>query len=218
MNPDTALVLTWVVVVAVIAGYVWFVAWRYRVDKRKKAGERKTDDQLTAALARLGTPPPAAEPTAVEPTEPTGSAAPTPEPTPTRTPAPTPSPPPSPTPTVTPVTPEAATVASSLRGITLPDDLVPLTTMAERELVGDRVAFWTDTAAATTVGPAFADELERLGYTVQPLDERTLLADRDATHLTVMIHPNAGAAVIGTLPGFTTVPPTSVVVEVWLPR
>jgi hypothetical protein len=67
------------------------------------------------------------------------------------------------------------------------------------------------------VGPAFADELERLGYSMSPLDERTISATRDGAELMVVIHPDGRGATVGGQVGFPSVPEFSVVIEVWVP-
>jgi hypothetical protein len=110
----------------------------------------------------------------------------------------------------------APTVAEALTGISLPNDLAPLTSMAARGGTGDRVAFWT-TVPPEVVGPAFGDELERLGYTVTPLDEDTLAAQRGDAHLIAIIHPDGPKATIGGQQAFETVPELSTVIEVWIP-
>ena len=79
------------------------------------------------------------------------------------------------------------------------------------------MVFWTDRAPVEIVGPAFADELERLGYGVVTLDERTLSAHRDDDRLMVMVHPDGNRAIIGDQLAFSTVPERSVVIEVWVP-
>jgi hypothetical protein len=110
-----------------------------------------------------------------------------------------------------------ATVAELLSGISLPNDLVPLTTIGPRTGAGDRVAFWTDRAPAEIVGPAFADELERLGYGVSTLDAQSLSAVRDGDRLLIVIHPDGAVANVGGQLAFTSVPENSVVIEVWVP-
>ncbi|MEY2422609.1 MAG: hypothetical protein QOI95_2676 [Acidimicrobiaceae bacterium] len=196
MDPKVVLVLTWILAALVVAAYIWFVVWRYRVEQRKKAADDVTDTAMSDAIARTAqrmAPPPTSSPTAV------GSAVV----------APTPPPPFA-------ASPEA-TVAGVLAGIALPHDLVPLTTIAPRPAVGDRVAFWTDRAPAEIVGPAFAAELERLGYKVIALDERTLSAQRESDRVLVMIHPEGNQATIGDQLAFSSVPEGAVVIEVWLP-
>jgi hypothetical protein len=90
-------------------------------------------------------------------------------------------------------------VAEALSGISMPHDLVPLTTIAPRPGVVDQVAF-SSKLSVDVVGPAFADELERLGYAVTPLDERSLAATRGDDALVVYIHPAApGTAQEGTV-------------------
>jgi hypothetical protein len=215
MDPSVVLILTWVVAGLVVGLYIWFVVWRYRVDRRKKAAALQEDDALTRALDRLTVTPPPTEDQVITPvvaapppTRETSTSAPSPEPmaTPASSPASTPAP------------PDAATVASTLSGIRLPNGLVPLTTMASRTNTGDRVAFWTNEAPVEVVGPAFSDELERLGFTVIPLDGRSLSAQRDGARLLVVVHPDGPIATIGDQPAFTSVPEHSVVIEVWIPE
>lgn len=187
-------VLVWVMVAVVIGLYVLFVVWRVRVDRRKKAMLTDSDSAQSSAIARaasavLPTDPPARASGVVDPLPPQSGAA---------------------------TTSAASTVADALRGIKLPSDLAPLTTMAPRGGVGDRVAFWT-TVPAEIVGPAFGDELERLGYTVSSLDEHTLAAQRDDTRLIAIIHPDAPRATVGDQVAFESVPELSVVIEVWIP-
>jgi hypothetical protein len=214
MDPTVVLILTWVVAGVVVGLYIWFVVWRYRVDRRKKAIAAQQDDALTRALDTLSASPPADDPV-IRPVI-------TPSPAPPVVGGPTPTPlsssDPAPAPAPTPSEPASGTVASTLSGIQLPNGLVPLTTMAPRTNTGDRVAFWTNEAPVEVVGPAFADELERLGFTVIPLDERSLSAQRDGARLLVVMHPDGRGATIGDQPAFTTVPELSVVIEVWLPE
>jgi hypothetical protein len=207
MDPKIVLLLTWVLAGLVVAAYIWFVVWRFRVERRKKAAEAVSDAAMSEAIAKTAQ---QAAP-ANAPTARSSSTAPS-------------SPPPSvgaPTVssgTVAPVVPVTeATVAGHLAGIALPHDLVPLTTILTRPAVGDRVAFWTDRAPVEIVGPAFAEELERLGFTVTAIDERTLSVHRGDDRLLVMIHPDGSKAVIGDQLAFSTVPEHSVVVEVWVP-
>ena len=210
MDPKVVLVFTWIVAGLVVAAYIWFVLWRYRVDRRKQKAQAVTDAAMSDAIARTAeqasqkakiAPKTSPAPTAVPPTEAPSTAT-------TATPS-------------TPVAPApraaATTVAEALSGIALPHDLVPLTTMAARMAVVDRVAFWTDRAPAEVVGPAFADELERLGYTVASLDEKSLSAQRDDDRLLVVIHPDGEKATVDGQLAFSSVPERSVVIEVWLP-
>jgi hypothetical protein len=208
MDPKLVIVVTWIVAGLVVAAYIWFVVWRFRVERRKKEAQDVTDAAMSDAIAKT------AAKLDAEPS-PTTSSAPTSAPA---SPRPVEAPMPAVTaPVVADTPPRDATVAGCLSGIALPHDLVPLTTIAARPAVGDRVAFWTDRAPAEIVGPAFASELERLGYTVIPMDERTLSAQRGADRLLVVIHPDGSRAVIGDQVAFSTVPEHSVVIEAWLP-
>ena len=196
MDPKVVLALTWTFAGLVVAAYIWFVVWRLRVDRRKKAAEQMTDDTMSDVIART-----AQRLSSVTPAEPATSAEPV-----------------AATPFAVATAPRSdATVADLVAGIALPHDLVPLTTIAPRAAVGDRVAFWTDRAPAEVVGPAFATELERLGYTMIPLDERTASAQRDHDRLVVTIHPDGDKALVAGQLAFTSVPEGSVVIEVWVP-
>ena len=87
--------------------------------------------------------------------------------------------------------PRAETLAEALTGIQMPADLSPL--------IGDavdprRMLFTTGTATPETVGGALADELERLGFELQPLDERSVAANRPDAAVEVRILASVEAA------------------------
>jgi hypothetical protein len=196
MDPTVVLVITWLLAGLMVAAYIWFVVWRFRVDRRKKEAQRIADEAMSDAIAKTAqqvstVPASSAAPAAAAP-----STAPAAERS---------------------LLPTEATVADLVSGIALPHELVPLTTIAPRPAVGDRVAFWTDRAPAEIVAPAFAAELERLGYSVTSLDEWSLAAHRDDDRLLVAIHPNGAQAIIGDQLAFSSVPEFSVVIEVWVP-
>ena len=140
MDPKVVLVLTWIFAGLVVAAYIWFVVWRFRVERRKKAAQNVSDDAMSDAIARtverlssaspVATPSPASVSASSAAFAPPAAGAPV-------TAVAAVEPPPAPI---------AATVATLLSGIALPNDLVPLTTIAPRPAVGDRVAFWTDRA------------------------------------------------------------------------
>jgi hypothetical protein len=197
MNPSVVLALTWIFAGLVVGAYIWFVVWRFRVERRKKAAQANTDGSMSDAIARTAQRLASAPAASGAPVASVRADAPN---------APAPLAPHS-----------EVTVAGLLSGIALPYDLVPLTTIAARPAVGDRVAFWTDRAPAEIVGPAFAEELERLGFAMVSLDERTLSAQRDNERLIVMMHPDADKTIVGGQLAFTSVPERSVVIEVWVP-
>jgi len=80
----------------------------------------------------------------------------------------------------------AAGVADALVGIRMPCDLVPL--VLDR-LATDHITLSTTGHAAETVGPALADEIERLGYVVRPISDNEVLATRGTTELRLTIRP-----------------------------
>ena len=204
------LLVMWMMVGLVIGLYVLFIVWRIRADRRKKAMREDPTSTMSSTLARAATDALRREP--VAPPEPLVSREPMPR-------AETSGIPAMPAPTSMPVPPPARagepTVADALHGIALPNDLAPLTTMAERGGTGDRVAFWTD-APVEVVGPAFGDELERLGYTVNALDQQTLAAQRDGTRLIAIIHRDANTVRLGEGPAFPSVPEAATVIEIWV--
>jgi hypothetical protein len=216
MSGSTVEALTWVAVVFVVALYGLFVLWRVRVDRRKKAAKAalladlppptRPNQFVGRPLAQPGSVGPAtgdtAEPAAAAPDAPAAAAA---------APAADPLPPPPP-----PTIGRRATVADVVQGITLPYDLAPLTTLVERPGVGDRVAFWTDRAPAEVVGAAVADEFERLGFAIEPVGSDTMRVTRDGQALMARLHASPGLADVGGVPAFPSVPPNSVVLELWV--
>lgn len=85
----------------------------------------------------------------------------------------------------------AESLAEALTGIEMPADLSPL--------VGDtldprRMLFSTGTSSPEAVGAALGDELERLGFELRMLDERSVAARRPGAALEVRILPSGEAA------------------------
>jgi hypothetical protein len=199
------LVAMWGTVLLLIAGYIWFVVWRLRVERRKKEKEAASSPSMPMPMPTLAPEPeraPQPERAAAPeraPSEPSNvflaaSAA--------------------------PVAPAAAsvgprTVVELLAGIKLPHDLAPITMMAPRPDVRDRIAFETEGVAGEVVGAAFGAELERLGYMLTPLDATLVAADRGGDQLRCKIHVDASLAEIGKNKAFPAVPDGAVVIEVW---
>lgn len=78
--------------------------------------------------------------------------------------------------TTEPDRPRARSLAEAVDGITMPCDLTPLT--GEGTIDPREVAFHTHGVHPATVGSSLADELERLGYAITPLDDRSIRARR----------------------------------------
>jgi|OM-RGC.v1.012823041 hypothetical protein len=72
--------------------------------------------------------------------------------------------------------PRSRSLAEAVEGIAMPCDLAPL--MGTGTIDPREVAFFTHGHQAATVGAALADELERLGYAISPLDERSIKAEQ----------------------------------------
>jgi hypothetical protein len=228
VDAQVVLILTYVVAGALVAGYIWFMIWRVRVDRRKKGVDESPKesnkplsplrqmlaDQAAAdeaagiapAAAAIPVPPAGAPVVPPVPTQPTMSAQP-----------PAPAQPATPQPMGT-QPPATATIIDALTGIKLPNDLSPLTTLAERFGAIDRIAFWTNTTGADTVTSDFTGELERLGYKMADFDSSTKAAHRDGVMLLMAIYAEAHAATndLGTRL-FPSVPEGAVVVDVWIP-
>jgi hypothetical protein len=214
MSGSTVEALTWVAVAFVLVLYGLFVLWRVRVDRRKKAARAalladlppptRPNQFVGRPLSQPGTVGSTTDDTAAAAAAPATSAA-------AASPAADPLPPPPP-----PTIGRRATVADVVQGITLPYDLAPLTTLVERPDVGDRVAFWTDRAPAEVVGAAVADEFERLGFTIEPVGSDTMRVTRDGQVLMARLHESPGLANVGGVPAFPSVPPNSVVLELWV--
>jgi hypothetical protein len=206
---------------SILGLYIWWFSVRYRRDKRREAERAERDAAATSAIfdaARQAAQSPAPiaatprpEPSAFERPVPPPIAAAPPPPAPLSAPL-----------ASAPLRPDTAptsrttTVAEALAGISLPNDLAPLTSLADADapVAGDRVVFWTDTAPAEVVGRAFTEEVERLGFTVTRLDDRTVALRRDPFHLAATIYPDAGSAVVGKDQLFPTVPVGAVVLDV----
>lgn len=72
--------------------------------------------------------------------------------------------------------PRARALAEAVEGIAMPCDLAPL--MGTGPLEPRRVAFFTTGHPPATVGAALSVELERLGFAITPLDDRSIRAVR----------------------------------------
>lgn len=92
----------------------------------------------------------------------------------------------------TPMAPTAGqkTLADLLEGFQLPHSLLPI--IPDHADISERhVSLLTSTAPVEIVGPAVADELERLGYQLAPVSDNELLASRDDDQLklTMVVAP-----------------------------
>ena len=102
----------------------------------------------------------------------------------------------------------ARTLAEALEGIHMPCDLVPV---PDDRPDPRHVMFATNTTAVAEVGASLADELERLGFELVPLDERSIAAVRPNARVEVRLLPEEAVSLSGPLAG--RVAPGSVVTE-----
>lgn len=111
--------------------------------------------------------------------------------------------------------PSEPTVAHLLAGFAMPADLTPVTPAGGTP--NDRAtSLISRDREAYDVGTNIADELERLGYSLQPVGETQLLATRDSEQLSVMIDPEPHTTVTGGGRRFPTANAGDVVVEFWV--
>ncbi len=113
----------------------------------------------------------------------------------------------------TPDTPRVATLAEALEGISLPVGLVPVV----NERVDPRnMLFSTSGHPPEAVGTGLADEVERLGFRIQPVDDETIQAVKEGTDLEIRIHPDIERARMRVGASLATLPESSVVVQMRL--
>jgi hypothetical protein len=101
---------------------------------------------------------------------------------------------------------ERTPLAELVEGISLPCGLLPLVT---DDTDPHRALFTTTGHAAATIATAVADELARLGFEVQPVDDTESVARRGGSQVRVRVHPDGPA----TRALFPRAPDHSVVAE-----
>ncbi|MEZ5379805.1 MAG: hypothetical protein R2733_25145 [Acidimicrobiales bacterium] len=167
------------------------IAERRNADRRggeRRQGDRRSRDRREPVDLDGVVP----EPVAVAP-EPTPPSAPVTVPTPTPTP----------------------TLAHLLAGIAIPGDLVPIVAQgaAANEYSSTMIS---RQRPAHEVGAGIADELERLGYALEPIGLATLRATRGGDVLTVEIDPEPARPDDRGVVRFPTAAPNDVIVEFWV--
>lgn len=108
-----------------------------------------------------------------------------------------------------------ATIMDHFEGIDLPFDLAPAT---GRILNSEHHAIFVSSHGdAEAVGTAFADELVRLGFTVEPAGFDQALATREDTVLSLRISPSAGTVKSddGKSPRYPGARRGDVAIEIW---
>jgi hypothetical protein len=88
----------------------------------------------------------------------------------------------------------ARTLAEALEGIHMPCDLVPV---SDERPDPRHVMFSTSTATAEEVGLQLADELERIGFDLIPIDDRSIEAVRSNARIEVRILPETAEQLVG---------------------
>ncbi len=180
-----------------------------RRNRERRAGERRGGDRRSIEangsdqpLVDLPSPvPPTSEPTDPQPA--LGVPSPVPAEVPAAT-SPAPAPPAS-----------GPTLAHLLAGFAFPVDLLPI--VADGSTPNDQsVSLICGEREAGDVGSGLADELERLGYGLAPINETTLRATRGDDVLTVQIDPTPDRADASGHRRFPAASAGDVVVDFWV--
>jgi hypothetical protein len=107
----------------------------------------------------------------------------------------------------------APSFARTLAGIRLPCDLAPI---APRGVAasGDTINLLSTSAPLEVVGPAIADELERLGYALDPVSVSRVIARRGADALTLDLVASPDGLQSEGLPLYPEVGPSAVLLVI----
>jgi hypothetical protein len=190
--------LTWIVVLLLVAGYVAFFANRYR---REQAAKRTVEPPPARPVAAMPASPPLQPlPPVVAPPAP----------------APAGGPPEAPPPGPDGPAGTGGDVADLIRGIRLPEDLVPRPDVIPRPGAHDRVVFVTTDAPADVVRDRLVAALEAIGAEVRwDADGWLAMLSRDGRSGWLRVHPSpTGIVPAGTLLA-PTVPHHTVCAEFW---
>lgn len=112
--------------------------------------------------------------------------------------------------------PPATTLIEALAGITMPCDLLPLTSVEGRVLGERELLLVTSGHQPEDVGEAFASALEALGYAITPMGPVTVMATRGPDRITVILHERPHDELSGKRSAFPTTSPGDVVLELRL--
>ena len=105
-------------------------------------------------------------------------------------------------------------LAEALEGIALPCDLAPL--IGSGNFDPRSLVLVTSGVPDEIVGTSVADEMERLGFTLEPLSDRSVLATNDRASVEIAVYGDAETLdEVGTR-RFPTAPSDSVVVDIRL--
>ena len=105
--------------------------------------------------------------------------------------------------------PLALSLAEALAGIKMPCELAPLVATEHTDL--RNMLFAATDQPAEMVGTSVADELERLGYNLVPIDDQTIQARRGGTVVEITVYPDKTTATLA-LGGRATAAPDDVVI------
>ena len=110
----------------------------------------------------------------------------------------------------------SASLMEALAGITLPCDLVPMTTVEGRTLGPRELLLVTSGHTGAEVARALGAAIAELGYSITPLGASRALAARDADQITLIVHDRPDTVLAGKRQAFPAAGAGSVVVELRL--
>lgn len=200
----------------VVLFYLWLavsvVLLIHRLATRNRRQSRTVRSTAQQPTIPLDWAPPDATPASAPPTP---SARP--EPVPGTTAPPPTAPPPTPARTDMP-RPGAgsSTLMEALAGITLPCDLMPLTTAEGRVLSGRDLLLITNGHSAFEVGRSLGESMGALGYALTPMANNDFVALRGNDRINVVVHDRPEGLLSGKRLEFPTAKPGDVIVELRL--
>ena len=104
----------------------------------------------------------------------------------------------------------ARSLAEALEGIEMPAELVPVRT---DDYNPRHMQFHTDTFAPADVGMSLADELERLGFAINPISDTAIRVDQTHASVEVRILPDLPSIQAALGERAETMTPETVVVD-----
>lgn len=112
--------------------------------------------------------------------------------------------------------PTAPSLIEALAGISLPCDLMPLTSAEGHDLGNRELLLITSGHSGFEVGRALGEAMAALGYTLTPMANYDMVATRAGDRVSVVIHERPEGMLAGKRQAFPTAKPGDVVVELHL--
>lgn len=110
----------------------------------------------------------------------------------------------------------STSLMEALTGISMPCDLVPLTSVEGRDLTGRDLLLTTTGHRPQDVGRAMGAAVAALGYSVTPTGAHAAVAARGTDRITMVVHDRPDTVLVGKHRAFPTTTADDVVVELRL--